>query len=690
MAVEYTVTIATKHSVFSYSTAAISIQFVADDVATEVFPLQIDRNTVDQNGHAFQAGQTNVFKLKTRPMEDIQQLKLGFDNSGFVEGWKLDQVTVESKSAAKTCIFKHNGDLSKWKEGILTLDCHDETKKPRRFSSTTSDTSDVVNFIMGPILGIRSLTSAEKYKLCCLVATTSEVNVLPPLTFEYSIAEGKVLSHGTGEEVVLETVLDQRLWRYDWSVPRHQTLETTCTYYLPDGRKFKCVVPALNAAPRFALTSCADFSAPIVRPKSDPRRSIMWRHLRAEHEDTPLHLLIMAGDQVNADSIFTQAQSLAAWANLPKKERETGDFTDDMRKEAHEFYFQLYCERWREPEPGWIYARVPSLMMWNDHDILNGYGSMVSCPVIDGIYEVARKYFCLFQLRGLRKEKDWAKFRADCSTLWLRPETKKGDETIYTTLIYLVRLGDVAFLFLDGRSERTSSHILTISTLKEIAALLKQLENLKHLFVVAEIPFIFPDTALFPNMDSHLPWKKEWEYKYVQTWDASVSYDVERLKLFTLLSDFSLNKKTRVTILSGGVNVACWGKLHTDSGVVINMPTSSPLIDEPLSLISFVIGSCSSVEKDMEVPAHGKSWTGIVPIGTEQHAPCLLDDQNLMTFTPSKEQDELKYDTRVISRPNNLFSGNEAKLEAVVYTNTIRPFCVEEKTVPNKSGCMVM
>ena len=51
-------------------------------------------------------------------------------------------------------------------------------------------------------------------------------------------------------------------------------------------------------------------------------------------------------------------------------------------------------------------ATIPSIMMWDDHDIFDGWGSypedLQTCDVYPEIYKAAVRHFRLFQLRSTR------------------------------------------------------------------------------------------------------------------------------------------------------------------------------------------------------------------------------------------------------------------------------------------------
>ncbi|XP_077863583.1 uncharacterized protein LOC144347783 [Saccoglossus kowalevskii] len=714
MSTEYHIIVATKNSIYSAHGAVIKVQLVGTTVTTD--PLLLQSLQDSPNDPLFQTGNKDHFKVKALNIEEIKQIKIGFDSTGFVEGWTLKWVIVENVSTNKKFFFEPDSYFRNWSDGILKIP--GKMMEMRSVDEVDDDKreEDDIEFLMGPILGIKSLAIYGEYQLCCLVVTKSEFHSLPQLKYECLLTEVTGATRGVGDASVLTTWRDRRLWRYDWSVPRHKTQEVECMYTLPDNRTYTCVVPAINAPPRFALLSNSDMSSQTEKMKYIGQVNTMWRHLRKEHEKTPFHLLIMAGDQVYGDEIVTKMPSLIEWANTSKCDRTKADFTDEMEKECHEFYFNLYYARWREPEPAWVYARIPSLMMWDDHDVIVGYGCMVSCPVIDGMYEIARKYFILFQLRGLREDKDWNRYdggvefstesglvpaadlvwvgfkfgsvdHSSCRTVWVHPDSRNKDRNKYISLSYVVKFGDSVFLFLDGRSERTSRHILSARSWKEISQILKKIHRVKHLFVVACVPPIFTSTSLLPSAGNVLPWRKEWEKDHADSWDAMANFQVERIRLFTILADFSLKKQTRVSILSGDVHAACWGKLHTETGVVINMPTSSPMVDRPLSLLGTMIGKLTTGVKNIDVPGHGKSLASLIPIGQEKNAPILLDTNNFMTFTPCDDKGELAYETQVIARTSMIFSDNTTS--PAVFTNYIRPFRLDMPTV-DVLGCSIV
>lgn len=141
----------------------------------------------------------------------------------------------------------------------------------------------------------------------------------------------------------------------------------------------------------------------------------MWTRMREQHEQDRFHLLLMGGDQVYADSIWDQLGLLnelktatlvggkrlttKAVVNRQLNKTESRQFSKDLRA----FYEQLYLDSWSNKDMSYMLGSVPSVMMWDDHDIFDGWGSysarLQNSPVFKHIFPVAKEYFEIFQAR---------------------------------------------------------------------------------------------------------------------------------------------------------------------------------------------------------------------------------------------------------------------------------------------------
>jgi hypothetical protein len=133
------------------------------------------------------------------------------------------------------------------------------------------------------------------------------------------------------------------------------------------------------------------------------------------------HLFLLGGDQVYTDGYIGSYVS--------RRQGTSDEIAAGIR--------QAYVYRWNLAAVGRLLAGIPNAMMWDDHDIFDGYGSYrdSSKPEQDflsgSVFPHARRYFELLQLRR-------APFGGDLS--WVMSE------------------GNVVLAGLDARSSRDSVH----------------------------------------------------------------------------------------------------------------------------------------------------------------------------------------------------------------------------------------
>src|ERR671910_912597 len=167
------------------------------------------------------------------------------------------------------------------------------------------------------------------------------------------------------------------------------------------GRQWRIHLPAIRGPLRIAFTACNGFEAERTG-SHQPARNELWRRLTVEHASAPFHLLLHGGDQLYADSLWQEVPAMAAWQRLPARQRLSAPFTPEMAEAITDYYFSRYCWLWEQSELAAILPAILSLMMWDDHDIFDGWGShdpeWQACATFRGIYAAAREQFALFQL----------------------------------------------------------------------------------------------------------------------------------------------------------------------------------------------------------------------------------------------------------------------------------------------------
>ena len=193
----------------------------------------------------------------------------------------------------------------------------------------------------------------------------------------------------------------QAVYRYDMKIPRAASGATRVEYrFAGTPRPWSFHVPATGGKPRMAFVSCNGFSsAGELKKVQDKNR--LWSHMATLHAKNPYNVLLMGGDQVYADPIWQECRSITRWVELPFDTRRQRRFTGAMAAQVNGFYFNLYRDRWHQPEVEHMLSSVPTVMMWDDHDIFDGWGSyrpqIQTCPVYEGIFDIARKHFAVFQ-----------------------------------------------------------------------------------------------------------------------------------------------------------------------------------------------------------------------------------------------------------------------------------------------------
>jgi hypothetical protein len=427
--------------------------------------------------------------------------------------------------------------------------------------------------VVGPILGFRGSDDGE-WRTCALAVTEGGTSP-PELTWFIDGEDRSDPSQNTSERVLLKTHKDFEVWRFDWNV-RQEDNERTIGYSLGEGTEYRYNVPAKDQPLRIAYGSCAGFSS-LKEMKKVEDKNAMWKVLAMRQLEEPFHLMIMGGDQVYADLVWDIVRPLRGlldkylhvfddWSRM--------EFTEEMGEAVEDFYFDLYCQRWSQPELAEVMSRVPSLMMWDDHDTFDGWGSyppeQQESAIFRGIYRQAREYFRLFQLQSGDAE--------------LPPGTLPNQ----SAFTYAHRVGDLAIAMLDMRSERTQEQVMSLESWNALQDwMYAKLEGCRHLLVVSSIPVVYVNANLVEAVFGAIPGQQSLEDDFKDQW-MSRTHQEERLRLIHRLLSFSKDKGCRMTIVSGDVHVAALGYIQSardgfpnDEENVINQLISSAMVHPP-------------------------------------------------------------------------------------------------------------
>ncbi|MEA2836915.1 MAG: hypothetical protein QOD89_1465 [Bradyrhizobium sp.] len=444
--------------------------------------------------------------------------------------------------------------------------------------------------LMGPVLSFRGCDD-NNWNLTAVVVAK---NGPGPLT-------------AGGQPVQPEILWEQKngtAFRYTFAFPMGAA-ESTKTYRV-DGEDYDVHVPATGQAPRMAYASCNGFSSLKLMKQVDDN-NYLWTTMARKHgladapaqtdgpevqQAAPYHLLLLGGDQVYADEMWETVPVMKDWAAKSWADGNKAKASDTMRKTLDTFFFDLYVKRWRQPEVARMMARVPSLAMWDDHDLTDGWGSYPperqNSDVYGAIWNSAAKAFAVFQQHlddGERRPGTIGQAGPDWWKQTATPDEPTENRTGAFTFAY--RIGGVSILAIDMRSQRTSeSQVVGAVHWDEIYRWIDGLAtaDVVHLLVMSSIPVVYPGFDTLETLLRFVPGHQDLEDDLRDHWNSK-PHKAERVRMIHNLLGLP-RKQIRTTLLSGDVHVAALGivestRAETTAGnaeAVINQLISSGIV----------------------------------------------------------------------------------------------------------------
>lgn len=410
---------------------------------------------------------------------------------------------------------------------------------------------------MGPVLYFRGV-DRERYRLAALIGLP-EGETPPVLTTDTSRVEAQHLVTRCGST----------LWSYAFALP---VLDEPCRQsYGLFGRSWNVHVPAREGGLRIAFTACngVPFEEEAER---EPHRNERWRHLAAVHEQQGFNLLLQGGDQLYADTIWASVDLLDDWQRRPLEQRIREPFTDAMREATLDYYFDRYLGLWSQEELTPMLASIPSLMMWDDHDIFDGWGSYEAaeqlCPVYQGVFDMARTSFAWFQ------------FATPPDSM---PEGHGHRTSGHFGWAY--RAGVVGIIAADLRSDRAIDQVMGEDARAWFARALADFADARHVIFLSTVPMVYGNLSLFEGVAgieylfAKLAAFSRYQDDLRDQWRARGHQD-EWVDLARLLTGFVERTGVPVTIVSGEIHLGAVGSI--DQGAVrVHQLTSSGIVSPP-------------------------------------------------------------------------------------------------------------
>ena len=469
------------------------------------------------------------------------------------------------------------------------------------------------SLLLGPLLGYEQ---GDCYTVCFLA--------------DGALAAPPELALSTGATVACAPAGDTpsgRFWRAE-AVIAPAAAPQSITYRLTaagaalvdrvDRAAWTFYVPAAGEHARLAYAACNGFSSQdLAAATAQP--FVLWEKMRDAHAAAPFSLLLMGGDQLYADAVLS-LKGVKEWTEKSHREMMGYEPSDQLVARLDRFYDELYAQRWSEANMALMLASIPSVMMWDDHDIIDGWGSHddvpQGTPMYRAIYAAARKYFQLYQLRTAANRS-------------LLDPAQLAEPHGHCALG--LEFADFRLLAMDHRSERTLTQVMSDAqhrTVKDWIAAVpgpdREPAPPRPVLALSGIPVVYRSFAALESTLEFTPWTEEATDDVRDHWMAA-HHRGERIRLVKNLFACA----APVWLLSGDVHVGALGALHDgETGRTIYQVVSTGIVHPPPGPVEWA-GLCFLTTDAPETLPGTRITTEML---TPSNGPRYLRDRNFATL----------------------------------------------------------
>lgn len=424
-----------------------------------------------------------------------------------------------------------------------------------------------MKIVLGPILHVVDC-SAATWRFRVVVHTAAGSTAKPAadaLEFE---SDDVVVSEAAPIADLSEYGLG-RSWGWSVEAPRRDD-ERRLKYVLRhDGGELRVdhvFVPARTRLPRIAYTSCSGFSDGAIDPQAKKQPFELWKRMKNLHERTTsrdptrnpsgFHLLIGGGDQIYQDGVVIDVDGRRKTVEDIVADRPAVQAATFLRA-ARRAYAAHYVQHFAIPEMAAMFARLPALRTWDDHELFDGCGShrpdVQDHPTVRLLRRAARDTFVVFQLGADPDAAEIASVHP--------PEAAGGDDPDSSHFLqwacFEAEDAELDFLVLDLRSGRTMTRVLSPAQWDALDRALRGIESRtmprkRHVLLVSSIPVVHARHSRLLAMRPALPEKLGLADDLLDQWEHSLHRE-EQLRLIDRLFRAQA-AGCRVTILSGDVH----------------------------------------------------------------------------------------------------------------------------------------
>ena len=350
------------------------------------------------------------------------------------------------------------------------------------------------------------------------------------------------------EADIVATRAGATLWRAEMTLP------PGIATYSCDGTSYR-VATDVTGDVTFAFASCnGQEEGDLDRPPAD--RNALWSHLAARVETDEISVLLNGGDQIYADEVTKSHPLSKDWPNdVP--DHLTGDQWRDLKATLDAEFFRRYATQWAQEGYAETVARIPSLCIWDDHDICDGWGSLrrkaQSSDVAKVLYAAAREAYLMFQF-GCRPDE--------------RPEICFGRGR---AMAWRVDLPGVTLMAPDLRATRSKTHVMSDDAWADFAPALSDTEA--QTFVISSVPALGPRMSLVERAMKLTRRMEDYEDDLRDQWQ-SYAHRKEWSRFLSALMKVHDKPDHALAVLSGEIHLAMRGTMRTKTGALHQLTAS--------------------------------------------------------------------------------------------------------------------
>ena len=390
----------------------------------------------------------------------------------------------------------------------------------------------------GPLLYFRDIDS-DRLRLAALILRPAE---RPCAEIETDL--------GTFEPEILAEIGGRVVWRITFDLPAGGVPE-----YHFEGQSYP-VRTDYETDLRIGFASCnGEENGDLDRDAGE--RNLMWARMADAHERAPFHLLLQGGDQIYADEAGKAHPLTEDWPNNLQKTVSPADLAA-VSQTLRLAFFQRYCVTFSGQGFTNLAAQVPSLMIWDDHDICDGWGSLgaevTDHPLGQCLFAAAREMYLIFQMAMRPSEAD---------ALLLDPEA--------SSLSWRRDLPGVTILAPDLRSERRRDRVMDQTGWACFEAATADVRE--RVLLISSVPLLGPRLSLVERFFLLTRRMEKYEDDLRDQWQSR-AHRTEWQKMLRHLIGMQ-ERGIDITAISGEIHVATRAEMKGGDGRTLHQLVSS-------------------------------------------------------------------------------------------------------------------